>query len=394
MVKQAQTFNLRRWSARTRTRVGLPVVIAVLLSVAVVQLWSSNNDAYRTTDAERQGVAYLKPLSTLAAELVKAQSTAVRGEKIDAAALRDAVTAADKADLAHNKTLASSQLWEQAKSSISELISQRPVADGAFTKYGAAMAQLSSLIQKVADTSKLVLDPKTDTYYLMDAAVLRLPNILVYSGRAADLTSLGPKLTNVTQQQRDVRVSVAKHEVSLDSDEISSGLRLAMAATTSSSLGPNITNQLDAFRSAVDAFVPQVNLLDKEDPVDPTTLISNAERLRDSTAKLVTAVLGELDRLLKTRADAQGLRRSQGIAVGVLCLMLSVLLIWMLAQRPEERTATDSAAEEMDLTRSKQQDNRPAGKGRESQQSGGSETMAPPNRGLRGRRRERANDAR
>ncbi|MFZ6799689.1 methyl-accepting chemotaxis protein [Undibacterium sp. Di24W] len=45
------------------------------------------------------------------------------------------------------------------------------------------IASLITLMTNVADNSNLTLDPEVDSYYLMDAAFLRLPDILEYSGK-------------------------------------------------------------------------------------------------------------------------------------------------------------------------------------------------------------------
>jgi hypothetical protein len=189
------------------------------------------------------------------------------------------------------------------------------------------------MIRKIADTSRLILDPTLDTYYLMDTSVLRLPQVIIFAGRAADLSSLGGKAAGAdvaARAQSEAQVSVARYQVSLESDEVAAGLRKALDVTTSGTLGPNITNQLDTFRASVDAFVPPVNLLQSLDRVDTATVTAHAERAR----KLAVAVLDELDKLLQARADSQSVTRSQGVGLGLICLVLIFLLVWALAARP------------------------------------------------------------
>ena len=181
-------------------------------------------------------------------------------------------------------------------------------------------------MRKIADTSNLILDPTLDTYYLMDTAVLRLPNVLLFAGRSADLATLGTKpgfrnrpAGGYQDRGREVPGFPGRGR---DRQRSAEGPGL----TTSTTLGPNITNQLDRFRTAVDAFVPPVNLLQSLDQVDVASVVANADRVREAVRVLNVAVLAELDRLLKVRVDKQSVRRTQGGGIGVLCLILTVLL--------------------------------------------------------------------
>ena len=46
------------------------------------------------------------------------------------------------------------------------------------------LADIRSLMAHVGDTSNLILDPDLDTYYLMDAVLLKLPDGAALSGQA------------------------------------------------------------------------------------------------------------------------------------------------------------------------------------------------------------------
>ena len=403
MVKQAQTLNLRRWSSRTHTRVGLPVVIAVLFSIAIVQLWTSNSHDLEFTTAEQHGVVYLKPLTELMDQVITAQSVSVRGSTIDAAGLRDAMSRVDQAERVNGASLSTKQRWSDVRTRIDYLISLRPTSDVAYRSYTDVVQLIEDLIRKIADTSDLILDPTLDSYYLMDSAVLRLPGVLAFAGRAADLASLGTKLNTGSatataadaQAQADTRVSVARYQVSLESDEIASGLRKALDITTSQTLGPNITNQLDTFRTAVDAFVPPVNLLQNLERVDTATVTANGERVREAARKLTASVLNELDRLLTSRADSQSITRSQGLGLGALCLLLTGLLLWMLLKRSDEAGSPASQGSTLsDGSDHKGPTDRQLDEGYGPRQARATEELVNVGRGIQARRRERTDDAR
>jgi hypothetical protein len=228
----------------------------------------------------------------------------------------------------------------------------------------------------------------------MDSAVLRLPSVLLFAGRAADLGSLGAKADLAMRQQVDTRVAVARYQVSLESDEIASGLRKSLDVTTSTSLGPNITNQLDTFRTAVDAFVPPVNLLQNLDNADPATVTANADRVRDAARKLSVAVLGELDKLIGTRNNAQSLTRSQGLALGVLCVLLTGMLIWMLVKQHQEETEPVVRQQAVPQPPARTPRATPREDIYNSDEPRAADELVQAGRAIRARRRERADDAR
>jgi hypothetical protein len=118
MVNQAQTVNPRRWNSRAYTRIGLPVVIAVLFSIAVIQMWNGNTSDVKFSGTEQQGVAYLKPLTDLMDRVIAAQSTAVRGSTVDTSGLRDALTRVDDVDSTYCAALGSRQRWIDVRSRI------------------------------------------------------------------------------------------------------------------------------------------------------------------------------------------------------------------------------------------------------------------------------------
>ena len=400
MVKQTQTLSLRSWSSRTQTRVGLPVVIAVLFSIAVVQLWTSNSHDLAVTQSEQRGVAYLTPLTDLMDQLVTAQSAAVRASVVDAAGLRDAVSRVDQVDKADGAALGSKQRWADARSRIDSLISLRPTGDAGYLNYTDVVQLVEDLIRKIADTSSLILDPTLDSYYLMDTAVLRLPTVLTFAGRAADLSSLGTNTGTSSggdaQAQVDARVSVSRYQVSLESDQVANGLRKSLDVTSSTTLGPNITNQLDTFRTAVDSFVPPVNLLQNLGKVDTATVTATSEQVREAARKLVVAVLNELNRLLKTRADSQSVTRIQGAGLGLLCLLLSVLLVWIMVKRPDEpnQLLAGPAGTSPEALDRKDSGGRSSTENFNPRQARVTEELVHAGRGIRARRRERTDDAR
>jgi hypothetical protein len=189
------------------------------------------------------------------------------------------------------------------------------------------------LIRRIGDTSHLIHDPDLDSYYLMEAALITLPDAIVYAGRASDLVTMagGRSLTG----EDEVRAAVARFNVSHDAEQVSSGLTKSVDFTARSQLGSNIAERLDTFKSAADAFAPPTMLGELATTVDAATLAANARRVFAAASSLAHLLLAELQVLLDTRSvKLSQQQRFTGIAAAV-AVFVGLAMVWVaVAGRP------------------------------------------------------------
>jgi hypothetical protein len=345
MANRSHAAGPRRWSARVLGRIALLLLVSALMSYGALQLWRAKTDDLTVIGAERNGVAYLRPMVRLAGELTNAQSAAVRGGRVDTAAVDAAVSAVDVVDKTLGGRLGTSQRWSELRGQISAATQARAIGEAAYRSYTAVVVLAIDLCRKAGDTSTLILDPALDSYYLMDTAMLRIPDVLVAAGRAADLAALA---TDQSAESAQAQISVARYQVAAAGDAISSGLRKSIDATDSATLGPRVTGQLDAFRAAVDGFVPPVTLLHTLDKADPATLANAAQRVRDAAQPLADSVFAELDALLRARGEALSTQRLSATATTAAALLLVLVLLWLLLPPPRS-AAPEEAVEGVGL---------------------------------------------
>ncbi len=177
-----------------RVRRGPRILVAIVLlfaigglfGVLVTQLRSANADDADFVAAERHGVAYLRPLNRLLVELTRAQSAAVRGAAVDSVALNAAVAGVAEADRAYGGVLRTERRWTDLRGEIEKAPTERPAGAAALARYADLVTLANDLARRVGDTSNLILDPQLDSFYLMDTALLQLPEVLTATGRAAD----------------------------------------------------------------------------------------------------------------------------------------------------------------------------------------------------------------
>src|SRR5262245_41641189 len=108
----------QRREAKPRRAVLIVKMLACLLTLmlpagyVLAHMWLTTADAVRIADTERVGVAYVRPLASLLATLVDAQSAAARGVSVDAAAVRSAVEDVSGANRSYGDRLLARQRWE------------------------------------------------------------------------------------------------------------------------------------------------------------------------------------------------------------------------------------------------------------------------------------------
>jgi hypothetical protein len=334
-----------------RAAVAAVVAVALLAPVGVLfaQVWSGTGDTLSFNESERRGVAYLGPLTELLSVATDAQSAAVRGDPVDAAAVRSAIAAVDEVDRRLGGELRTTERWTAIRLTIEDRASRSwPVPSVAYNQYSDLVTSLIELNRKVGDTSNLILDPELDTYYVMNATLLRIPEILVDSGRYADLTVLAAR--GRKDDATVAQLTTARNRVATDATDLGDGLVKAFAETRSDTLGQGLTRALDDFRTAVDAVAPSNSLLAPPPERTLGTLAADQDELQRTGLALQRASLAELDSLLRGRqAAAERTRLLSLIAVALAVLVVAGVAVGLKPAwsgstgRPDDSDRADGA---------------------------------------------------
>lgn len=314
-----------------RILVGIVLLLAIagLYGVLASQLRTATEADVEFVSAERRGVAYLRPLTRLVVELAKARSAAVRSDAVDSVALNAAIAGVAEADRVHGDALSTQRRWSDLRAGIEKVMADRTRGASAMAGYGDLLTLATDLARRVGDTSKLILDPELDTFYLMDAALLQLPTAIAAAGAAADHAYLASiEDSSEFDEAIPIEVVVERHRVAAANDALSTGLRKAMDETTRSALGPNLTEPLDVFRVAVDQLVPPSALRQTEAAPEPAALARAAQSVREAAMSLGTAVLTELDSLLESREQQLSTSRTYALLTAGAGVLLGVVLLW------------------------------------------------------------------
>ncbi|MBX6748885.1 MAG: hypothetical protein IRY85_04310 [Micromonosporaceae bacterium] len=315
------------------------VTVVVVFGAVVRQSWRATSQAAEVVRLEAAGAAMMHPMTTLLTELVTAQSAAVRGSDVNQTSVRSALDSLQDADAQYGAALQTTQRLSDLSAQIEAAFQAGETGRAAYQRYSAVIDLAIDLIRAIGDSSHLVHDPDLDSYYLMDAAIVRLPDAMVYAGRAADLVALAAPGTELTGEDA-VRAAVARFNVSSDAQLVSVGLLTSVDSTERSELGSNIVEQLDSFRTAADAFAPPTMLQELATAVQAGAMAENASRVFAAAQSLAHLLLSELQALLTVRAEVLAQQQRLTAIATVAGTVVVVVVAWLVVF-PGRRRAVD-----------------------------------------------------
>ncbi len=219
--------------------------ITLLMLIPIVSLLYSFFSARQETIAfahkELLGVAYLTPLKHLlehipqhrglvAASLAGQSDQRERLQAVQATIEAD-FKALESVDQQLGKTLDTTATLQSLVKRWQDIKRQalHVKAVESFERHSQLVTDLRTFIQHVGDKSNLTLDPDLDTYYLMDAVVNRLPEIMDYVGMLRGLgSSMAARKTLSIEEQTQLRLLIKQLKGSLE--PLQRGLQVAYTA--------------------------------------------------------------------------------------------------------------------------------------------------------------------
>jgi hypothetical protein len=235
------------------------------------------------------------------------------------------------------KALRTEERWAEVRAKIEALPDLRSAsADDVFKAYAETTDLLLALIEKVRTTSNLVRDPDPDTFYLQDGAAQELPEGIAAAGQLADLAVITAGKPPAAQADAVGDLLSLRSGLASNASDLADGVRLAVDATGSRTLGANLLTRLDRFRKVIDVLIPSTSLLQgRTVAVDVAQVTRTRTEVQTAAAELSQAMLREIGLLIDSRvADVRGrLRLAGGTAVLGLLIVLALVGLEVLARR-------------------------------------------------------------
>jgi signal transduction histidine kinase/CheY-like chemotaxis protein len=295
----------------------LSVLIAVPLGL-LTGLWLA--ELGRRLDDARQelrGVEYLTALRGVLEPLAEADArAAIPGRRDDGGAvaeqLQAAAAAVDAVDARIGGELGTTDLW----SALRPRVVHRAVSPGML------ITETSALVSHVGDTSRLKLDPRLESFYLIDAVVDRLPTLARHLNTIAVHLVREAAAPRSPQDQADARVALRLAE--REKEALDRGH--AVAFRTTPGLRPAVEPALAATWTAVERLAALARRTGPAAPADEAI-----RRHHDA----VTAVWAHYDRAAdalarQLRDRATGLARQRALLLALVAGVVAVVVyLWL-----------------------------------------------------------------
>ena len=312
--------------------------LALVMSLFVLEV----NARIDFSQKEIYGTAYLRPLRALFEHALRYKLLAhdalsgvssARAELLNTQALIDEDFAAlAEADRRLGSLLTAREQFGELADTWQSLkqhsLSLNPgTSDDRYVQF---IADIRALMSQVGDTSNLILDPDLDTYYLMDAVLLKLPE---RQDLLAQIVFLGKRVLSTGSLTAEVRAQLIVLDGLLQSalDATNKGMRVAFRNNPAGNLQPALESPLQQSNGVTERFLETLrNAMINSGliGVEPEAYLAAGDQALLANFKLWEHTVVELDDLLQARIDGFAQKKNLALIVSLLVLV-SVVYLWI-----------------------------------------------------------------
>ncbi|MEV0897612.1 methyl-accepting chemotaxis protein [Actinoplanes sp. NPDC049802] len=301
---------------RTATRLGV-VVLALLvpgaLATGMYTAVTTKDIAFSTR--EEEGADALRPA-------LIALTDTVAGRVPDLAAVRAAAEAYPELEIV-------------------EVARAVPEAGATAADRIATATALTALVSEIGNRSNLILDPDLDSFYVMDAQVVQLPQAMLAALRAGAPAESGGRAAVAAQ-------AVLAGRLSSIAGAFRNDVATATASTADTTLSARITEPVETLAGAIETLAQRLtDTLDTPGPADPAPVAAAA-------AGAVGPLHDGLTLLLEDRIQTFRVERAVvlGISIGgfALALWCAAAVLWRTDHDVRQTVAAVTAIAGSDLT--------------------------------------------
>ena len=288
---------------------------------------------------EMQGNAYLRPLQKLVEQLPQAMSLgdaflrkegfAVEHLPNKQAEIDEIMAAQQRADAEFGGILGVSDQARVVRANWDDLKKQLPslTTEISADLHHKLQDDVLGLMSAAGDASNLILDPDLDTYYTMDALLLKLPEslALVSDIRLFVNRHAGDTLTPEQRAGLVVQAGILKSNL----DKLKKGMKVAFANNPGGSLKAGLDAPLAQYYSALENLLREIRILTEHGRFDADlgTFHNLSAAALFSNSRLWVQGSAELDQLLQARIHGFERRRDTLLLVSLAAVLL-VTWLW------------------------------------------------------------------
>lgn len=311
----------------------LPLSLVMYLLISEIQ---SRIDFARK---EKIGNLYLRPLRQFWAAIPQLQalsdrSSTPKNSSSDLIPLKSEIStiisSLESVDRKTGKILVTTDKLQSLKQSWQELKDNQGTWSSKTKKnyYDRILNQIDDLRVQVGNQSNLILDPDLDTYYLMDATLLKLPamqRILADIKLLSQEIIIRKQITPVERAQFIMLLGTLKDY----NDDLARNMEVAFSHNPAGNLRSNLTNPLTTFNNETKQLITLVEwLIDSKQPLEFEAYLADVDRSLNQSFLLWDKTIEQLDLLLQYRIN--GFVRKQLLLSSFVLIILGIVLYFFI----------------------------------------------------------------
>ena len=341
------------------------VLFVATFGVILYLLVSSHNENIRFAEQEHIGLVYHRPLRGVLQETQKhrgfasaflsGDTSAKERMTAEQAKIEGYMKAIDELDRQYGETLQSSEKWTAYKAKWNELkaaVYGMQAKDSA-QRHTELIAVLLELMDHVANTSNLVLDPDLDSFYVMDAAVNRVPALTEKLGQARAFGIIVVRRKEASIDDR-IRLNTYAGFVNTYLDLVSKDIQTAF--TANAALQKQFGDPYKQAEQSVNTFLTtmRTHVINAEKvSVEPQVYFDEVTTSIDNIFKFYDVAMPALDELLTARISKLTAKKYSAIGIalaGLLTLLgFSYFLIYGITRSLSHALQVAEAVKSGDL---------------------------------------------
>ncbi|MBD2088844.1 PAS domain S-box protein [Microcoleus sp. FACHB-1515] len=193
------------------------------------------------------------------------------------------------------------------------------------------VADLRALISRVGDRSKLILDPDLDSYYLMDAVLLKLPAIQDLFSQVQQLGLDILSRRGVSAGDRSILIELSGL-IESNWQQLAQGMEVAFTNNPSRQLQPILTPSIEQAMTGTQSLVESLNRLLNAERIDRQTFEQSVQAAIDTSSELWEQTIHELDQLLIARLGKFD-RKTDWVEAFALLVLATVFYVFVAFSR-------------------------------------------------------------
>ncbi|MEH6358826.1 MAG: methyl-accepting chemotaxis protein [Pseudomonadales bacterium] len=311
------------------------VVMAVPIALLSVLFLEFKTEGINFAKQEVVGMEYLVPVQNVLKHVsehralvsfsyqnnrIKNQLSGKQGE------IERAISAVDLVDSKYAEQLSVSSEWSSIKSQWGDLKNNtsRMNVVGSTKAHTVLLNDILSFMESVGDASNLILDPVLDSYYLMDAIVIRLPSAQSNLEGLRNMLAMQEKGSYLsTKEKLDIKVYLNSIKNDLGASQRSLEIAFANNAALKSKLGANLNTFLRDSNAYTDYVGTLIAESSESDPIDYEQAFSLLAQPLVAWDALSDATAAELVAVLNNRADELTADLYKEMSLVVICVLLA-----------------------------------------------------------------------